>query len=196
MSEAIIHTYCQGTNRGNTQMSINASQSQTTRYQSAKSWKRWQLTASSSVLTPTQIKPNNSPDNKEQQPIKKWFTSVEGGTTLLQACPVPQIKKKKKNRHKTKGKDNSKYKPTHTLKLASLNCPGIAAPTAIGAKKRRTVREFCRQHRIDVLALQETHSTQELESLSGFYPHKTYSSKVSPNKGGVAFVIFNPKFRY
>lgn len=76
-----------------------------------------------------------------------------------------------------------------------MNCPGIAAISEAGRKKRKAIRQYCQQKHIDILALQETHTTGELSSLSSFFPFSTYCSHTSPSIGGVAFIIFNPKVK-
>jgi len=87
------------------------------------------------------------------------------------------------------------YKPAHKLRIATLNCPGIAAITNTGRRKRKTLRQYCKRNRIYILAMQETHTTEELSKLSSLFSFRTYSSTTSSSEGGVAFVIFNPKIK-
>ena len=56
------------------------------------------------------------------------------------------------------------------LKIATLNCPGVAALSTAGRKKRQAIRQYCKTEKIDILALQETHAMGELSKLSSFFP--------------------------
>ena len=83
----------------------------------------------------------------------------------------------------------------HAIKIATLNCPGVVAISAAGRIKRKTIRQYCKNNKIDILALQETHATEELSKLSSFFMFRTYSSTISSSTGGVAFIIFNPQIK-
>ena len=162
-----------------------------------------------------QLGNNNKTKNKRKRQITldKWFTaSIEKCSKLTPIRILPprvvshkapehqtQTKPTPPEKQSTSNKDTSFLKPkvklADKIRIASLNCPGIAAITESGRKKCRTLRMYCKQHHIDVLALQETHTIDELSTLSSFFKFKTYCSKVSSSTVGVAFIIFNPKVK-
>lgn len=49
--------------------------------------------------------------------------------------------------------------------------------------------------KIDIIALQETHTVGSLQQLSAFRKFRTYESKFSPTIRGVAFVVLNPHIK-
>ena len=160
------------------------------RHQSAECWRKWKA----------------FPKNKtrlRQSSMLSWAkrkTPLVGEIIPPRLLPPRKFKKpKNKQRQYASVFTNINYKQTlkiaYKIKIATLNCPGIVAISATGRRKRKTIRQYCKNHRIDILALQETHATEELSKLSSFFPFKTYSSTTSSSVGGVAFIIFNPKIK-
>ena len=153
---------------------------------------------------------------KRQMKIDEWFeknrtpSDAQIPTRLpppRRAVKVNSPEKNKKNKKIKKTNNNNtkmttdtsftklKIQPAHKIRIASLNCPGIAAISETGRQKRKTIRMYCKQNHIDILAVQETHTTSELSKLSSFFAFQTFSSKVSTSMGGVAFIIFNKKIQ-
>jgi len=78
----------------------------------------------------------------------------------------------------TRSRNNhpQKVTPAIKLKIATLNCPGISAITQAGQMKRQAIIVECKKRKVDILALQETHSTAPLQSLSGFFKYRSFQS--------------------
>ena len=85
--------------------------------------------------------------------------------------------------------------PATKLRLATLNCPGVAAVTQVGLLKRQAIVSECKKRRIDILALQETHATVPLQTLSSFFQYRSFQSIGSAAAKGVAFIVFNPRIK-
>ena len=140
---------------------------------------------------------------EKQITLDKWFPHHEKTSTQTPARilpprqtikPIPK-RVKEQEQKKTKASFKLKIKLAHKIRIATLNCPGIAAISDAGRTKRKTIRMYCRQNHIDILAIQETHTINELSKLSSFFPYRTFSSKISTSVGGVAFIIFNNKIQ-
>ena len=194
-----------------------------TRYQSAQAWNRWNLTNALGVITPPKQKRCQTTLEKwsvalprilgEQSPInntinKTPVTKREEWPPLSHIGEQLHDENTEQSQQNTQGAERIKrsifsprpiqihhYKHAHQIKVATLNCPGIAAISPAGRIKRRAIRRYCVQNRIDILALQETHTTCELSVLSSFFSYKTFSSTVSASSRGVAFIIFNHKIK-
>ena len=190
-------------------------------YQSTQARSRWQLTNTPGIMhTPKQKKRQTTLEKwsfalprilGEESPIN--ISNYKTTTTESQEWPplymeepykepteqpqqnAQRTAKIKKSIFSPRAIQTQQYKHAHQIKVATLNCPGIAAISAAGRIKRRVIRQYCVQNRIDILALQETHTTCELSELSSFFSYKTYSSTVSASSRGVAFIIFNHKIK-